>query len=99
MTSNEKNNYLGINDHRHGPLSDEDIRAMYVRGEITGDTKFFRVGMKEWGLLSDSGLIILDEIPPLPPDDDILIISSRECGRRAKSVRLSRAFSAVVAVK
>ena len=72
MASTDKNCYLGIKGKKVGPVSEQDIQRLYAEKKIPSDIKFFRVGMKEWVPLSESGLIIIeDNIPPLPPEESI----------------------------
>lgn len=37
---------------RHGPVEDQDIRALYQRGELNGDSLVWREGMDQWAVLS-----------------------------------------------
>jgi hypothetical protein len=74
MGSQEKNCYLGINGKKYGPVSEQDIQTLYAQKKITGDTKFARIGAKEWIPLSKSGVITSgaatdDSLPPLPQDN------------------------------
>ena len=75
MAEQEKNCYLGINGKKYGPVSEADIQKLYDAKKITDDTKFARVGAKEWIPLSQSGVITssnpIDDLPPLPKEDEV----------------------------
>ena len=57
MANQEKDCYIAIEGEKYGPLSEQDIRELYSRNEISGDTLFYREGMKSWISLSRSGII------------------------------------------
>ncbi|GHV40030.1 hypothetical protein FACS189490_04600 [Clostridia bacterium] len=72
MDNETKNCYLGINGKKLGPLSERDIQTLLERGKITAETKFARVGDKQWTTVGKSGIIEAEEkdvLPPLPQED------------------------------
>jgi uncharacterized RDD family membrane protein YckC len=43
--------YADAQRERHGPVEDRDIRALYQRGELNGQTLVWREGLSEWAPL------------------------------------------------
>lgn len=43
--------YADAQRQRHGPVEDHDVRALYQRGELTGQSLVWREGLSEWAPL------------------------------------------------
>lgn len=62
--------HLDINGETKGPLTLNQVRSMWGRAEITGDTIFCVEGMSDWEPLA--AVINLIEPPPTPPIQPVM---------------------------
>ena len=57
MAEQGRNCYVYVGGKKQGPFSEEQLQTYYAQKKINDETKFTRLGMKEWIPLSESGVI------------------------------------------
>src|SRR5271165_824610 len=66
--SQESDYYILIGDEQQGPYTLRELKAMWMRGELKGDTLYARPGMPEWETVSKiQRELLLCELPTEEP--------------------------------